>query len=215
MSVTIVSEPIGNYLELYSDSESEVLRHLSMETHAKVPGAHMLTGHYAGLFLSMISKIVKPNLILEVGTYTGYSAICLAAGLSQVGKLITIDNDDRWQNIRDDYWAKAGLADKIEQVIGNGVEVLKSIKISPDLVFIDADKKNYWNYLQLVIPMMNSGGIILVDNVLFHGEVVMPEDRLEGAAAHIHEFNKQTLEDNRIQKIMIPIRDGISMFRVK
>lgn len=215
MSVTIVSEPIGNYVEIYSDPESDILRALSLETHAKVPGAHMLTGHLAGAFLCMMSKMMQPEIILEIGTYTGYSAICLAQGLPPEGRLITIDNDGKWQDIRDEYWQKAGLEHKIEQMIGDGISVLNGLDISPDLVFIDADKKNYWNYLQSVLPKMKPGGIILADNVLFHGEVVMPEEQLQGAAYYIHEFNKKTLDEPRIEKLVLPIRDGISIFRVK
>lgn len=215
MSVTIVSEPIGNYVEIYSDPESDLLRALSLETHATVPGAHMLTGHLAGAFLRMLSKMIQPEIILEIGTYTGYSAICLAQGLQPEGKLITIDNDAQWQDIRNKYWQQSGLSRQIEQVIGSGISVLNGLDVSPDLVFIDADKKNYWNYLQLILPKMKAGGIILVDNVLFHGEVVMPEEQLQGAAYYIHEFNKKTLDESRIEKLVLPIRDGISIFRVK
>ncbi|MBX9448474.1 MAG: O-methyltransferase [Taibaiella sp.] len=163
----------------------------------------------------MISKMIRPGIILEIGTYTGYSAICLAQGLQPEGRLITIDNDAKWQDIRDKYWQQSGLNHQIEQIIGSGISVLNGLDISPDLVFIDADKKNYWNYLQLILPKMQAGGIILVDNVLFHGEVVMPEEQLHGAAYYIHEFNKKTLDEPRIEKLVLPIRDGISIFRVK
>lgn len=215
MSITIVSDPVSNYTEIYSDPEWDVLRELALETHASVPGAQMLTGHLAGAFLQMMSKIIRPKLVLELGTYTGYSAICLASGLHPDGKLITIDIDDRWDEIRARYWQKAGMSDKIHFIKGSALDILPTIDESPDLVFIDADKKNYWNYLQLVIPKMKSGGIIIVDNVLFHGEVTLPEELQKNTAKHIHLFNKKTLEENRIEKLMLPIRDGMSIFRVK
>lgn len=215
MSITIVSDPINNYTEIYTDPELDVLRELALETRAVVPGAQMLTGHIAGTFLQMISKILRPKLVLELGTYTGYSAICLAQGLHPEGKIITIDNDERWNEIRQRFWQKAGVADRIDFRPGAAAEVIPLIEDSPDLVFIDADKKNYWNYLQLLIPKMKTGGIILADNVLFSGEVTLPEDLQQGPAAHIHAFNRQTLEESRIEKIMLPIRDGISVFRIK
>lgn len=215
MSITIVSDPINNYTEIYTDPELDILRELALETRAVVPGAQMLTGHLAGTFLQMISKILQPRLILELGTYTGYSAICLAQGLHPEGKIITIDTDERWNEMRQRFWQKAGVADKIDFKAGAAAEAIPHLEDSPDLVFIDADKKNYWNYLQLLIPKMKTGGIILADNVLFSGEVTLPEDLQQGATAHIHSFNKQTLEETRIEKIMLPIRDGISVFRIK
>lgn len=211
MSIVITSEPINDYVGLYSDPESEVLRALSLETRAVVPGAQMLTGHLAGTFLEMISKMLQPKVILELGTYTGYSAICLAKGLSEDGRLITIDKDERWNALRKEYWTRAGLQDKIEFIAGDAVSVLASLEVQPDLVFIDADKKNYWHYFDTVVEKMKQGGVILVDNVLFHGEVILPEDLQPSTAANIHQFNIRLAADNRVEKVLLPIRDGITL----
>lgn len=215
MSATIVSKPIEDYVMLFSDPEDEVLHSLSLATQALVPGAQMLCGNLVGSFLRMMSQLLQARLIVELGTYTGYSAICLAQGLPADGKLITIDTDNRWEALRQEYWQKAGVQDKIEQRIGQGLEVFEAIEATPDLVFIDADKKNYWNYFQMALSKMKKGGMIIADNVLFHGEVVLPEDQLKGAAFHIHQFNIKTQNETRVEKIVLPIRDGISIFRIK
>lgn len=215
MSATIVSKPIEDYVMLFSDPEDEVLHSLSLATQALVPGSQMLCGHLVGSFLRMMSQLLQARLVVELGTYTGYSAICLAKGLHAEGKLITIDIDNRWEALRQEYWQKAGVQDKIEQRIGQGLEVFEAIEGTPDLVFIDADKKKYWNYFQLALSKMKKGGMIIADNVLFHGEVVLPEDQLKGAAFHIHQFNIKTQNETRVEKIVLPIRDGISIFRIK
>lgn len=212
MKTSITSDPVNDYIALYSEPELPILHALSLETNALVPGAQMLTGHLAGTFLQFISQLVKPKVILEFGTYTGYSALCLTKGLQQDGVLHTIDIDDRWQEMRNKYWKEANVHHTIIQHIGNGMDVFAQLDIIPDLVFIDADKKNYWNYFNESVERMNSGGVIVVDNVLFHGEVILPETQMSKAAKYIHEFNVKVAEDNRVEKVMIPLRDGMSLF---
>ena len=211
----ITYEPIQDYAELYTSSEDAVLKSLNLETHAGVRGAQMLRGHLAGRFLQMISAIVQPKQILELGTYTGYSAICLAKGLQKDGTLHTIDIDDKLQDMRNRYWVQAGLENTIHQYIGEAHDVIPKIDTTFDLVFIDADKKNYSLYFDLVIDKLNVGGIILADNVLFHAEVIQPLEQQSKSAQSIHLFNQKIAEDNRVEQVLLPIRDGIMVIRKK
>ena len=215
MENKFTSDPINHYAEIYSSSESAVLEALNHETHASVHGAQMLSGHLQGQLLKMISYMVRPGLILELGTYTGYSAICMAYGLMDGGLLHTIDIDDKLQEMRDRYWKEAGLSTVIKQHIGEAASVIPEIEGEFDLVFIDADKKNYGLYFDLVIDRLSSRGCIIADNVLFHGEVIWPADQQGKNARHIHEFNQKIAADERVEQVILPIRDGLSVIRKK
>jgi len=205
---------IAQYTEKYSSPESQILAELNKETQ-KLPGAQMISGHLQGQFLQLISKIIQPEYILEIGTFTGYSAICLAEGLKENGILHTIDNDEQHEALRNKYWEKAKLKDKIKQHIGNAEQVVKDLNISFDLVFIDADKKNYINYFEQVLPMMKSGAIILADNVLFKSEIILNDQDRSKTARYMDEFNQKIAKDERVEQIILPLRDGISMIRKK
>lgn len=209
----ITSDPINNYADLYTTAEDGVLYSLNMETHADVHGAQMLSGHLQGKLLEMISKTVRPKQILELGTYTGYSAICLAKGLQPDGVLHTVDIDSSLQDMRNRYWRQAGLQHCIRQYIGEAKDIINTIPGEFDLVFIDADKKNYGLYYDLIIDRMPDGGIILADNVLFHAEVIMPEEMQSSSAKAMHAFNQKIASDERVEQVLLPIRDGILWMR--
>ncbi len=215
MENRFTSDPINHYAEIYTTPESPALESLNLETNASVRGAQMLSGHLQGALLRMLSYMAKPKLILELGTYTGYSAICLAEGLTADGHLHTIDIDDKLQELRERYWQQALVSTKITQHIGEAAAVIPAIEGYFDLVFIDADKKNYSLYFDMVIDRMAAGGIIVADNVLFHGEVILPEGQMGKAAAAIHEFNQKIAADNRVEQVVLPIRDGLTIIRKK
>jgi len=209
-------EDIHHYCEAHSSPLKTTLSLLIEETQAHVPGAHMITGPLAGQFLSMISQMLHPQCIIELGTYTGYSAICLAQGLKDNGVLHTIDTDARWNTLREKYWKEAGVDHKIIQHIGPAVEVLPTLDVTPDLAFIDADKGNYWTYTDMLIDRMNSGSWIIVDNVLFKNEVLQSDDALiSKAGQHIKNYNDKLQKDNRIEHVMLPIRDGMTLIRIQ
>lgn len=209
----ITSEPINQYAEQYSSEEMAVLKSLRQDTIENVHGSQMISGHLQGLFLQMISHMTRPFSILEIGTYTGYSAICLAQGLRENGKLYTIDIDNKLQDLRDKYWHKAGLSQQIVQHIGDAVEIIPQIEGSFDLVFIDADKKNYNLYFDLVIDRINKNGYMLADNTLFNGETILPEEHQSKSAKSISLFNQKLKSDERIAQVLLPIRDGLTLAR--
>ena len=215
MENRFTSDPINHYAEIYTTPESPALESLNLETNASVRGAQMLSGHLQGALLRMLSYMAKPKLILELGTYTGYSAICLAEGLAADGHLHTIDIDDKLQELRERYWNQTLVSKKITQHIGEAAAVIPTIEGYFDLVFIDADKKNYSLYFDMVIDRMAAGGIIVADNVLFHGEVILPEGQMGKSAAAIHEFNQKIAADNRVEQVVLPIRDGLTIIRKK
>lgn len=209
----ITSEAINTYAEQYSTPETPVLKALNETTVAEVRGAQMLSGALQGSFLSMISKLIRPKNILELGTYTGYSAICLAQGLQDGGQLHTIDTDDQLQTIRDQYWKEAGLEQTIVQHIGPAAEVLPQINTTFDLIFIDADKKNYGVYFDMLIDQVPVGACFIADNVLFHSEVVQPLENQSKSAKYMHEFNEKIKHSDRVEQVILPIRDGITLIR--
>ncbi|RQO32509.1 methyltransferase [Taibaiella sp. KBW10] len=209
----ITSQAINEYAEQYSQEESGVLKSLNEATLANVRGAQMLSGALQGSFLSIISKLIKPKHILELGTYTGYSAICLAQGLAEGGTLHTIDTDDSLQQMRQAYWKEAGLEQIIVQHIGAAAEVLPKIDVSFDLVFIDADKKNYGLYFDMLIDTLPLGACLIADNVLFHSEVVLAEAEQSKSAQSMHAFNEKIKASDRVEQVILPIRDGISLIR--
>jgi len=208
-----IDEKIEAYALSHSQSESDVLKKLNRETHLKVLSPRMLSGHLQGNFLSMISKMIQPARILEIGTYTGYSAICLAQGLKAGGKLYTIDSNEQLEKMARSYFQEAGLADKIDLVIGDALTVIPGIQETFDLVFIDADKKNYSTYYDMVFDRVRSGGYIIADNVLWSGKVVDTQKNNDRETILIDEFNKKVHEDKRVEHQLIPIRDGLMVAR--
>lgn len=210
-----ISEELESYIILHSKEEPNLLKELNKETHLKVLQPRMLSGHYQGRILSLISKIVSPQRILEIGTYTGYSAICLAEGLADNGELHTIDINEELHDLQRKYFEKSGFGKQIIQHTGNALKIIPELNMKFDLVFIDADKQNYSNYFDLVIDKMNSGGLILSDNVLWSGKVldiVKPNDK---STASITEYNKKLKDDPRIETVILPVRDGLTVSRVK
>lgn len=206
-------EKIDQYANDLTTPDSELLQSLERETHLKVLSPRMLSGHLQGRVLSLISHLMRPNYILEIGTYTGYSAICLAEGLHPDGQLITIDRNDELETILSKYLLKSPKASQIDLRIGYAAEIIPTLPDGIDLVFIDADKPNYATYFDLVIDKMKPGGLILADNVLWSGKIleeIKPNDKSTKA---LHEFNLKVHNDSRVENVLIPIRDGILAIR--
>jgi predicted O-methyltransferase YrrM len=208
-------EIIDNYVVNHSQEEPRILQELSKETWQKVLNPRMLSGSFQGRVLSMISKLIKPINILEIGTYTGYSALCLAEGISSQGKIITIDKNEELEMLQNKYFTKSGFRNQIEQKIGNALEIIPKIDEKFDLVYIDADKSNYVKYFHLIIDKMNSGGIILSDNVLWSGKVVEELNPKDLDTKVLLQYNKLLNSDDRIETVLLPIRDGLTISRVK
>jgi caffeoyl-CoA O-methyltransferase len=209
----IIDPALQRYAELHSTEETPLLKVINRDTHARVMMPRMLSGHLQGRVLSMISHMIKPRVILEIGTFTGYSALCLAEGLPQGGKLITIDINEELEGTVRKYFADAGVADKIDFRIGRADEILPGLNETFDLVFIDADKENYGRYYDLVIDRVNLNGFILADNVLWSGKVLNQDPDKDTRA--IVAFNKKIQADPRVENVLLPIRDGIMLIRRK
>jgi predicted O-methyltransferase YrrM len=210
-----IPDAIARYTEEHSSPESDLLHRLNRETHLKVMQPRMLSGHLQGRILSMISKLIRPKCILEIGTYTGYSALCLAEGLADAGILHTIDNNPERDALVKRYIAEAGMEGKIIPHVGNAAELIRQLNYTFDLVFIDADKSNYSLYYDMVIDRVNEGGIIITDNVLWSGKVVEPVNPKDSDTIALLEFNRKLLHDPRIEVVLLPIRDGLSLARKK
>lgn len=208
-------EAIDNYIVAHSEQEPKLLQQLTRETYQKVLQPIMLSGPYQGRVLSMISKLINPKSILELGTFTGYSTLCLAEGLAKNGQLHTIDINEELVDFQRKYFDKSGFGEQIIQHTGNAIEIIPSIKSTFDLVFIDADKPNYSNYFHLVIDKLNYGGIILSDNVLWHGKVVEPLNPKDHSTKAVLDYNTLLENDNRIETVILPIRDGLTISRKK
>ena len=207
----IINEDLLHYSEQHTTPESPLLKKINRDTYAKVMMPRMLSGHLQGRVLSMISKLVQPGLILEIGTYTGYSAMCLAEGLRSDGTLITIDINEELEDRVRKYFEDAGLSSKIQYRIGDATKIISSLEGPFDLVFIDADKENYSRYYDMLIDKVRPGGIILADNVLWSGKVLQSKQDKDTRA--IVEFNKKIHQDTRVENVLLPIRDGILMIR--
>lgn len=205
----IIHPKIQEYISRHTSKEDELLKELSRETHLKMLMPNMICGHEQGLLLEMISRARKPKYILELGTFTGYSAICLAKGLCDEGKLITIEADEEKKELIEKYIEQSGMSHKIELKIGNAQEIIPDLTYNFDLIFIDADKQNYLTYYQLVFDKWNKNGIIVADNVLWHGNVIEPAKTKDTKA--IQAFNEAVQNDTRVLNTIIPIRDGIMM----
>jgi predicted O-methyltransferase YrrM len=206
-----IDEKIQQYAETFTTQENEILKQLNRDTHAKILMPRMLSGHLQGQLLSTISCMIQPEKILEIGTYTGYSAICLAKGLKSNGILYTIDINEELETFVSEYFEKANLKNKIQYHIGNAIEIIPQLNETFDLVFIDADKENYCNYFDLVIDKVKSGGFILADNVLWSGKVL--EDKKDKDTLAIHQYNQKIMLDTRVENILLPVRDGIMIAR--
>ena len=208
-------EKIDNYVVNHSEDEPQLLQELSRETWQKIMVPRMLSGHFQGRVLSMISKLVNPKNILEIGTYTGYSALCLAEGIQKNGNLHTIDRNEELYDFQRKYFNKSDYGTNIKQYVGNALDVISTIDDKFDLVFIDADKSNYPNYFHVIIDKMNSGGVILSDNVLWSGKVVEEIQPKDIDTPALIEYNKLLKNDSRIETVLLPIRDGLTISRVK
>ena len=206
-----IDERLLNYCEEHSQKESDLLAQLNRETHLKISQPRMLSGHLQGRVLSFISKMLCPNAILEIGTYTGYSALCLAEGLNENGKLISVDQNEETSHFAQQYINRSGYKQQIELRLGDAKEIIPQLKITFDLVFIDADKKSYFDYFDLVINKLNTGGIILADNVLWSGKII--DSQKDRDTQLIHEFNQKVNQDKRVETLILPIRDGLSVIR--
>lgn len=208
-------EEIDNYVVNHSQIEPKILQELSKETWQKVLNPRMLSGAFQGRILSMISKLIRPTSILEIGTYTGYSALCLAEGMTSEGNIITIDKNEELETLQNKYFEKSAYRNQIEQRVGNALEIIPTLNKNFDLVFIDADKSNYVNYFHLIIDKMNPGGIILSDNVLWSGKIVEELDPKDLDTKVLLAYNKLLNSDQRIETVLLPIRDGLTISRVK
>ncbi len=208
-------EKLDDYVVAHSQQEPKILKELSRETWQKVLNPRMLSGAYQGRVLSMISKLVQPEVILEIGTYTGYSALCLAEGLAKNGKLITLDKNEELETLQKKYFKKSKYKNQIIQKTGNALEMIPTIDEKFDLVFIDADKSNYSNYFHLIVDKMNSGGIILSDNVLWSGKIIEELDPKDIDTKALLAYNKLLNTDDRVETVLLPIRDGLTISRVK
>ena len=220
---------LSDYIERHSSPESAALRQITRNTHLEVINPRMLSGHVQGRVLSMISQMIQPKRILELGTFTGYSALCLAEGLSEDGKLITIEHNDEMEDAIRRNLALSPLGEKIELVIGDAKEAMRRLgdearrregTVSDrgdkfDLVFIDADKKEYCDYLDLVFPLMREGGWILADNTLWDGHIIDPAYDKDKQTVALRTFNDKVAQDKRLEKVILPLRDGLTIIRVK
>ena len=210
-----ISEKLNDYIKKHSNKESDLLKELSRETKLKILNPRMLCGSYQGRILSMISNLTKPKYILEIGTYTGYSSLCLAEGMKNDGELHTIDKNEELYDFQREYFNKSGYGDKIFQHLGNALELIQTINKKFDLIFLDADKENYTKYLELLVNKLNANGILVTDNVLWSGKVTMPISDEDLSTQGIDKFNKLLNQRSDMETIILPIRDGISISRKK
>jgi len=208
-----ISEELENYVEQHSQHEPELLVKLFKETHQKILQPRMLSGHFQGRVLSMLSKIIHPKHILEIGTYTGYAALCLAEGLSKEGTLDTIDIKKELVTIQQKYFDLSPWKNQITAHLGDALEIIPTLNKRYDLVFIDADKENYINYFNMIVPMMSQGGIILSDNVLWSGKVLEKLNPKDTSTKILLEYNQIVNADPRVETVLLPIRDGLTVTR--
>ncbi len=208
-------ERLEEYVNDHTSPENEVLSELNRQTHLKVLQPRMLSGHLQGRALSMMSKMVQPQRILEIGTYTGYAALCLAEGLRDNGELITIDVNYELEDMVRSYLDKAGYSDKINLKIGDALDIIPQLDRSFDMVFIDADKTNYSNYYDLLIDHLPQGAIIIADNVLWSGKVIEKVKQNDDDTKALKAFNNKIQSDHRVENVLFPVRDGLMVIRKK
>lgn len=205
---------LDKYISEHSQEEPDLLKQLNRETHLKVLHPRMITGHYQGRVLSLLSKIQQPRYILEIGTYTGYSALCLAEGMTADGELHTIDKNEELTDIQYKYFNLSPYAGQIVHHSGDALKIIPEIDLIFDLIYIDAEKKEYLNYLELILPKTRAGSLILSDNVLWSGKVLEPLQEGDQATAVILDYNKRLKEDRRLETVLLPVRDGLTLSRV-
>ncbi|MBT8206385.1 MAG: O-methyltransferase [Eudoraea sp.] len=210
-----LSQDLDDYIVNHSEAEPQLLRELRRETHLKVIQPRMITGHYQGRVLSMLSKLIQPRNILEIGTYTGYSALCLAEGLPDDGQLHTVEINEELQDIQKKYFDRSPLGPKIIPHIGDAASVVPELDFIFDLVFIDAGKTEYDVHFENVIKKVKSGGIILSDNVLWSGKVISPASPADKATQALQAYNEKLMQDPRVETVILPIRDGLTLSRVR
>ncbi|MFP5470407.1 MAG: O-methyltransferase [Bacteroidia bacterium] len=208
-----IDERLNAYAEKHTSLESELLNELNRQTHLKILQPRMLSGHIQGRLLTMFSHMIQPTCVLEIGTYTGYSALCMAEGLQKDGKLITIDNNEELAPFTKSYFDKSNYAKQIDFRIGNAMEIIPTLSESFDLVFVDADKENYSNYFDLVIDKVRKGGFIIADNVLWSGKVIEPIKPNDKDTLALMEFNKKIHNYPRVENVLAPVRDGLMIIR--
>lgn len=210
-----ISQALSDYCDVHTTPESGLLHQLNRDTHLKVLSPRMLSGHLQGAFLSFISHMVKPMYVLEIGTYTGYSALCLAQGLRPGGLLTSLDVNEETMAMAQTYVNQSAFREQIRLVLADAKDHIPGMTQTFDLVFIDADKKNYALYYDLVFDKVATGGFILIDNVLWSGKILMPEHDMDRETLAIHRFNQKIKDDPRVEQVLLPIRDGILMVRKK
>lgn len=211
----IVNSEIERYCEQHSEQESSLLQKINRETHLEVLMPRMLSGHLQGRFLAMMSKMIRPKNVLEIGTFTGYAALCLAEGLVEDGQLITIDVNEELAPRVNQYFAQSEKASQLSYINGDAMQVIPDLNMLFDLVFIDADKKNYARYYELVFDKVNSGGYIIADNVLWSGKVIDDFHKKDADTLNMLAFNKMVAEDRRVEPLLVPLRDGLMICRKK
>ena len=205
------NKEIYNYIDNHSSNESDILYELRRETELKCLNPIMLSGKIQGNFLAIISKLIKPINVLEIGTYTGYSTLCIADGLNPAGMIHTIDKNEELLQIQNKYFEKSGLRNQIKQYTGDALTIIPKLKFDFDMVFLDADKENYVKYLELISPILKPGGVLLTDNVLWHGKILENSENQDKVTRLIDNFNKKIIRDKSLKTVMLPIRDGISL----
>ncbi|HZH85813.1 MAG TPA: class I SAM-dependent methyltransferase [Brumimicrobium sp.] len=210
-----LDDKLEDYVNAHTSPESQILSDLNRQTHINVLQPRMLSGHLQGRALSMLSKMIQPKRILEIGTYTGYSAICMAEGLKENGKLITIDVNYELEDMVKNYVEKAGFSNQIEMKVGDAIEIIPTLDKDFDLVFIDADKSNYSNYYDLLIDDLPEGAIMIADNVLWSGKVIEPTKANDIDTEALKIFNTKIQNDDRVENVLFPIRDGLMVIRKK
>ena len=209
-----ISQELEDYIEQHSAKEPELLAALNKETYQKILLPRMLSGHFQGRVLSMLSKLIRPINILEIGTYTGYATLCLCEGMQETGQIHTIDIKEELVDFQRKYFDKSPWGKQIVQHLGEAIAIIPSLEIKFDLVFIDADKENYLNYYELIVPKMNKGGIILSDNVLWSGKVLEPLQKKDLSTKILLEYNNLLKTDPRVETVLLPIRDGLTVSRI-
>jgi len=210
-----IDAALDDYVCAHTSEETDLLYALNRQTHLKVLQPRMLSGHFQGRLLSMISHMIRPQRVLELGTYTGYSALCLLEGLQPGGKITTIDRNEELEELVREYVAKAGAEAQVEYIVGDAMEIVPKLKEQFDLVFIDADKENYCNYYDLVFNLVKPGGYILADNVLWSGKVVNAYEAADRDTRILMDYNRMVNEDPRVENILLPVRDGLMLARKK
>ncbi|EIA09078.1 O-methyltransferase [Flavobacterium frigoris] len=209
-----ISQDLEDYIEQHSGKEPELLAALNKETYQKILLPRMLSGHFQGRVLSMLSKLIRPLNILEIGTYTGYSALCLCEGMQEDGILHTIDIKEELVDFQRKHFDKSPWGKQIVQHLGEATEIIPNLDVKFDLVFIDADKENYINYFEMILPKMNKGGVILSDNVLWSGKVLEPLNPKDISTKVLLDYNELLINDPRVETVLLPIRDGLTVSRV-